>query len=287
MERKNTTKSPREWVIDSHRGAFKEGLLENSIESYTESYYQGCNCFECDLRRTKDNEIVLIHNKTIDGIAKLATKVPPIEEFNEEPTGPVSSHTLAFLKALEFRNKQQILTLREFLELLKKLKIGAQIELKEGGYPDAILKCIEEANIRYDEINGPIFCSSFNWKAVLDLVNRAPNYKIPLYRFNQSTGLAFALQGLPVGSFIGKWILRQCKKKHIWGFATYYKYIPVNRIAYAHEMGVKFCPRVPDDINLINQYIDAGVDGFETDNVPFIRDCIEKKGFRLWSLPLK
>lgn len=80
-------------------------------------------------------------------------------------------------------------------------------------------------------------------------------------------------------------MLRQCHARNIWGFTTYYKYLPIKRLAYAHSLKVKFCPRVPDDINLINQYIDAGVDGFETDNVPLIRDCIEKKGFELWPLP--
>ena len=32
----------REWVINSHCGAFKEGLLENSEELYIESWRQRC-----------------------------------------------------------------------------------------------------------------------------------------------------------------------------------------------------------------------------------------------------
>ncbi len=67
----------REWVINSHRGAFKEGLLENSEESYIESWRQGANMLETDLRITKDKQIVLIHNSTIDGIVKSAKYVPP------------------------------------------------------------------------------------------------------------------------------------------------------------------------------------------------------------------
>jgi glycerophosphoryl diester phosphodiesterase len=275
----------RQWVIDSHRGAFKEGLLENSIESYTQSYKEGCNCFECDLRITKDQQIMLIHNRTIDHIAKLAKKVPSEAEFHELPIGPIKEHTLAFLKALNFENNQQILTLAEFLELLKTLRMGAQIELKEGGYEDLILKTIQDAQINYGESLGPIVCTSFNASAVLRLIKKAPQYQIPLYTIENQNGLCFGLQGIPLSSWFGKWVLRQCGKKKIWGFMTYYKYIPIARLEYAHLNGVKFCPRVPDEINLVNAYIDAGVDGFETDNVPFIRKCIEDKGFKLWSLP--
>jgi glycerophosphoryl diester phosphodiesterase len=277
--------SEREWVINSHRGAFKEGLLENSIESYTEAYREGCNVLETDIRLSKDNQIVLIHNRTIDGIAKHAKSVPSPEKFNEIPVGPVKEHTTAFLKALNFQNDMKILTLDEFIELLKKLKMGAQIELKEGGFEDLILKVIQDAQIDYEQQLGPIVCTSFNASAVLRLVKKAQNYQIPLYEYNTRKGLAFGMQGIPLGSWYGKWVLRQCGKKHIWGFMTYYKYIPIKRLAFAHDEGVRFCPRLPDDEQLVNAYIDAGVDGFETDNVPFIRKMIEKKGFKLWPLP--
>jgi glycerophosphoryl diester phosphodiesterase len=276
----------REWVIDSHRGAFKEGLLENTVESYTQSYKEGANMLECDLRLTKDRQIVLIHNRTIDHLAKdFAIGLPTEAEFHESPEGPVKSHTLAYLKAMKFRNDAEIMTLPEFLDFLKKLRIGAQIEMKEMGFEDLIAKCIAESNLDYKELIGPVVCTSFNWGTVLKLQKAMKSYETPLYLPKKQVGLAFGLQAIPLGSFYGNWVLRQCRVHNIWGFTTYYKYIPISRIAYAHSQNVKFCPRVPDDIDLINKYIDAGVDGFETDSVPLIRECIEKKGFELWPLP--
>ncbi len=73
----------------------------------------------------------------------------------------------------------------------------------------------------------------------------------------------------------------------IWrGFMTYYKYLPAKMIAYAHQCGVKFCPRVPDNKDLVAEYIRAGVDGFETDNIGFIRQCISEAGFEPPPIPI-
>jgi hypothetical protein len=89
---------------------------------------------------------------------------------------------------------------------------------------------------------------------------------------------------VPIGSIFGNIFLKRFEKHQVWGGMTHYRYMPVKRIALAHKHGVKFCPRVPDDVDLINAYLDAGVDGFETDNVPLIRKCSEAKGVELWPL---
>jgi glycerophosphoryl diester phosphodiesterase len=266
------------FIIDSHRGAFKNGLLENSIPAFTESIFEGANCVECDIRITRDKEIVLIHNGTIDHIAKLATTIPDIKEFGEGPTGPIKEHTLAYLKSLKYPNDACILTLNEYLEFIGKYKIGAQIELKEGGYEDLILKTIEDANLDYSSHVAPVVCSSFNFLAVRRLVKKAKQYRIPLYTHDGDIGLAFGFQGIATGSFVGKFILRRFHKMNIWGGMTFYKYMPVKMLGYAHKYGVKFCPRIPNNKELAMEYLKTGVDGFETDDIAFVRKCVEESG---------
>lgn len=273
------------FVIDSHRGAFKEGLLENSVLSFTQSYKEGANCVESDIRLTKDGQIALIHNKTIDHIAKSAIHVPEFDEFNEGPTGPVRKHSMAYLNALKFEHDAEILDFPNYLNMLNDLKIGAQIELKEFGFEDLILQQIEDANIDYESLLGPIVCTSFNYLAVKRLINKASKYNIPLYKYDGTAGLAFGFQAISTGAFYGKWALRGLAKSEIWGGMTHYRYMPIKQLEYAHSLGVKFCPRVPDEKELIYAYIEAGVDGFETDNVPLIRECCEEKGIELWPLP--
>ena len=269
-----------EFIINSHRGVFKTGMLENSIPSYEAALKQGANVLECDIRLTKDKQVVLIHNKTIDGIAKHAASTPDPAEFGELPSGPVREHTLAFLKALKYEHGCEILTLDEFLGFLKDNKVGAQIELKEAGFESMLVDKMRAAAIDHDSLKAPIVFTSFFWPAIVKLQKLLWKSELPKYDFfNNKKGVCAGLQALPIGSFLGPWLLRQCKKKRIWGLMTFYKYIPAFRIPYAHECGVKFCPRVPDDEALILLYINVGVDGFETDNVPLIRECIKKAGF--------
>jgi glycerophosphoryl diester phosphodiesterase len=265
----------KEWVIDSHRGAFKNGLLENSIPAFYESFTEGANMLECDLRITKDGQIVLMHNKTIDHISSLSLN-PPETRLK----GPIKNISLEQLKSLKFDHDAEILTLGEFLEFLKKYNVGAQIELKEMGYEKQIIEIIEAVNIDYEKLIGPIVLTSFNILAIrrcIKELKKKPN--IPQYRYPNTKGLGLGLQAIPLGAFYGNAVLRWCKRNNIWGFTTYYKYLPISKIHYAHECGVKFCPRVPDDPELIKKYIEADVDGFETDNVPLIRKLIEEHGY--------
>jgi hypothetical protein len=109
--------------------------------------------------------------------------------------------------------------------------------------------------------------------------------EIPLYKYPDTPGLALGLQAIKVAGAFGRWVLRRCQARAIWGFCTYYKWLPPRMIAYAHQCGVRFCPRVPDDEALVSEYVQADADGFETDNVPFIRKAISRAGFELPPLP--
>ncbi|MHA1681744.1 MAG: glycerophosphodiester phosphodiesterase [Promethearchaeota archaeon] len=268
------------FIIDSHRGAFKNGLLENSIPAFREAVSEGANVLECDIRGTKDGDIALVHNGTIDHVASFAKHVPDESEFGEVAVGKVKEHTMEYLHALKFDQGASILSLQEFLNFLADVKVGAQIELKGFHFHKEIIENLGKIEIDHEGLKGPIVFTSFNALAILRLRKMVKKAGLPMYDFFKETrGFAFGLQAIPLGSFFGKFVLRRCKKNGIWGFMTYYKNLPANRIAYAHKMGVKFCPRVPDDEELILSYINSDVDGFETDNVPFVLNCIQKAGF--------
>ncbi|MHA1869467.1 MAG: glycerophosphodiester phosphodiesterase, partial [Promethearchaeota archaeon] len=206
---------------------------------------------------------------------------------HESPTGPVKEHTLAFLKAVKFPNNAQILTLKEFLvDVLDKFKLGTQIELKEGGYEEKILKAIEEANLNYEEHLASVVCTSFNYLAVRRLLSLSRNYNIPLYTHQGDIGLAFGIQGIKLGiPIFGKWFLRKCYRDNIWGGMTHYSNLPARRIEYGHKYHFHFIPRVPNDKKLVMDYIRHDVDGFETNNIAFIRECIKEAGYNLPPLP--
>ncbi|MEN4400357.1 hypothetical protein A5731_22375 [Mycolicibacterium conceptionense] len=87
--------------VVAHRGASHD-FPEQTRAAYTEALRQGADALECDVRLTKDGELVLIHDKTVDRTSN--------------GTGRVGDMTLVELQALDF-DGHGILTLDEFIQL--------------------------------------------------------------------------------------------------------------------------------------------------------------------------
>ncbi|WP_432669702.1 alpha/beta hydrolase [Mycolicibacterium fortuitum] len=98
------TRSPAERPVTqvvAHRGASHD-FPEQTRAAYTEALRQGADALECDVRLTKDGQLVLIHDKTVDRTSN--------------GTGRVGDMTLAELQALDF-DGHGILTIDEFIQL--------------------------------------------------------------------------------------------------------------------------------------------------------------------------
>ena len=141
------TQSAKNIYVAAHRG-WRSKYPENTMESFRAALSLGVDQLELDIRVTKDNELVVIHDPTVDRTTN--------------GTGRVCDFTLAELKALdagshkgeEFRGCK-IPTLLEFMELIKDLPtMTVDFELKE--YPvdgndavaydvcDRVLRLIDE-----------------------------------------------------------------------------------------------------------------------------------------------
>ncbi|GHV02289.1 hypothetical protein FACS1894211_13430 [Clostridia bacterium] len=104
-----------EMFFMAHRGA-SNLRPENTMEAFKEAEAQKADLFEYDLQLTSDNQIVIMHddsvNRTTNG------------------DGTVASKTLAELKALTIRTSYKIPTLREVFEYFQDKDIVHQIEIK-------------------------------------------------------------------------------------------------------------------------------------------------------------
>ena len=108
--------------IWAHRGA--SGYApENTLESFELAIEQKADGIELDVQMTKDGELVVIHDETIDRTGN--------------GTGRVQDHTLKELKALNFNKTHpeyasaKIPTLREVYELVKPSGITVNVEMKD------------------------------------------------------------------------------------------------------------------------------------------------------------
>lgn len=105
--------------VAAHRG-FSSQYPENTLAAFKAAIDLDVDQIETDIRITKDNELVLIHDAALDRTTN--------------GSGKVCDYTLAELKQFNAGNGEHIPTLREFLELVKDHPtITVDIELKE--YP--------------------------------------------------------------------------------------------------------------------------------------------------------
>ena len=120
------TQSPNYIYVAAHRG-WRTKYPENTLEAFRAAEALGVDQLELDIRVTKDNELVIIHDATVDRTT--------------DGSGLVCEKTLAELKALDagiFKGEEfagcRIPTVIEFMEFIKDNKtITLDVELKE--YP--------------------------------------------------------------------------------------------------------------------------------------------------------
>jgi len=106
--------------VAGHRG-WRGKYPENTMKGFKAAFDIGIDQIETDVHITKDGELVLIHDKTVDRTTN--------------GTGKVCDMTLAELRQLDAGDGEQIPTFKELLELASNYPtVTLDIELKE--YPE-------------------------------------------------------------------------------------------------------------------------------------------------------
>ena len=138
-------------VVVSHRGDWRFAA-ENSIEGFNSSIGLGVNMIELDLQKTKDGQLILLHDKTLDRTTT--------------GKGHPGDYTLGEIKQLVLRNgcgvptSQRVPTLEEAM-LAVKGKVWVNVD-KGYEYFDDVLKVLErtgttkqviiKASVPYEQI---------------------------------------------------------------------------------------------------------------------------------------
>jgi glycerophosphoryl diester phosphodiesterase len=174
-----------------HRGA-RAYEPENTLRSFKKALEIGVNAVELDVRKTRDHQLVVIHDadvkRTTDG------------------KGLVSDLTVKEIKEFTAEKGEKIPTLKEALDFLDK-KVKILIELKEEGVDEKVLSLVREGGLQKNVVvvsfseealrkvrkldkeveTGLIYVKHKNpVKAALDL---EASYLLPLYRFTHSANV--------------------------------------------------------------------------------------------------
>lgn len=149
--------------IFAHRGS--SGYApENTLEAFRLAMEQGADGIELDVHLTKDGEVVVIHDETIDRTGS--------------GHGKVRDYTLEELKKFSFHNHMekyqgvQIPTLKEVLDLVKNSSMKVNIELKTGIY---WYEGIEEKTmeiVKSRKMEDRVIYSSFNHYSIQKILEQ-------------------------------------------------------------------------------------------------------------------
>lgn len=178
-EDRTVSRKPKIWA---HRGA--SGYApENTLEAFLLATDMGADGVGLDVQLTKDGQIVVVHDETIQRVS--------------DGKGRVADYTLEELKTFNFNKTHpeyceicRIPTLREVLECLKDTGLKVNIELKTGivfyeGIEEKTALLVQEMG--YED---RVLYSSFNHCSVLKVREYQPEAKIAFLYSHELVGVA-------------------------------------------------------------------------------------------------
>lgn len=244
--------------VAAHRG-WKAKYPENTLEAFAAALDLGVDQLETDVRITKDGELVLIHDATIDRTTN--------------GTGKVCDYTLEQLKRFDAGNGARIPTLVEFMELVKDHPfITLDIELKEypleGKETEAYQVCDRVLSI-IDEYGFTQRCVINSWNGKLnEYIHKTYQniYKQHVYFPQKFLGICernpyeYAYCTCLIGLSAGE-------------------YTPEEAIQLQKDTGVRLWAGTDaKDEQMIDRYLDMGIELITCDNPDEVLTILRKKG---------
>jgi len=221
-----------------HRGA-RAYEPENTLRSYKKALELGVDAVELDVRRTKDDEIVVIHDADVDRTTN--------------GKGLVNQLTLKEIEQFKTEKDEKIPTLEEALVFLDK-KVKVLIELKETGLEEKVLKIVQTKGLEKN-----VIIVSFIEDALRKI--RELNGKV-------ETGLIYTRHKNPVKA------ASDLKATYL---LPLYRFTHTSDVQKAHQNGLKVIVWTINNPEEVAEYSKKGVDGITSDKPDIFSEAEQKK----------
>jgi glycerophosphoryl diester phosphodiesterase len=222
-----------------HRGA-KGHAPENTFASFQLAVEMGVSAVETDVHLSKDGEVVLIHDHSVDRTT--------------DGRGFVKDLTLRDLKQLDAGNwydprfaGQRIPTLSELLEWARD-RVGVAIEIKNGpiyypGIAEKVIRLLKEHSMERQAI-----LISFDHLVLREAKMIAPEI---------ATGILY------VGRFVNE--LGAARAAAADALHPNWAFVTPDLVEKAHAAGLAVSPWCPNDLSTLRLLSEMGVDSIGTD----------------------
>jgi glycerophosphoryl diester phosphodiesterase len=209
-----------------HRGA-RAYEPENTLSSFRRALELGVDAVELDVRRTRDNELVVIHNadvnKTTNG------------------TGAVNELTLEKIQGFVTKKGEHVPTLEDVLDAVAK-RVKVLVELKETGLEEQVIDLIRKKRLIEN-----VIIISFH-EDVLRKVRELSD--------EVEMGLIYVRHKNPIGAAL------DLKAEYL---LSLYRFTHSANVKKAHEAGLKVIVWTINSKEEADEYKKKGVDGIASD----------------------
>jgi glycerophosphoryl diester phosphodiesterase len=209
-----------------HRGA-RAYEPENTLRSFQKAIELGADALELDVRKTKDAQLVVIH----DADVKRTTN----------GKGLVIDLTMEQIKSLSAEKGEKIPTLEETLAFLDK-KVKVFVELKEAGIEEQVLALVRKKALKKNVIIVSFLEDTLRKVRELD--------------DEVETGLIYAKHKNPLKAAL------ELKAQWLLGF---YKFTHTANVQKAHEKGLKVLVWTVNTPEEVAEMVKKGVDVIASD----------------------
>jgi glycerophosphoryl diester phosphodiesterase len=219
-------------LVIGHRGAAGYEP-ENTIRSFGRAMEMGVDMIELDVHLTRDEELVVIHDDTVDRTT--------------DGRGYVRDMDIEEIRLLDAGRGERIPTLDEVFRLVWG-KCAINIELKGLGTAQPVLDFLDELIASREGRTDQILISSFNPDMLIEARDRTRKYALGVLVKDEPYGAEEF--GKEIGAF-------SVNPEH--------RYLAVDFVKGSHETDLKVFPWTVNDPGDISRMKDLGVDGIITD----------------------
>jgi glycerophosphoryl diester phosphodiesterase len=226
----------------AHRGA-RSCAPENTLLAFAVAYDLGADGVECDLRRSRDGALVVMHDALVDRTTN--------------GTGEVATMSLAELHSLDAgrhpRIPQRIPTVEETLALAYERNREINLEIKAGEAEEAIGTALAAVSILgeiEDAFRPRVLVSSYHFAALVELKRSLPWLRI---------ALLYNMQ------WKGKDLIGPARKLGAEAIHPQSALASAELIRQAQASGLRVNVWTVNRRSTIHQFLDWGVDGLFSD----------------------
>ena len=130
---------PPPLTIVAHRG-LAEGAPENTLAAFRQSISRGIQVIELDLRVTRDDQLVVLHDLTVDRTT--------------DCSGAVAAMDLARIKTCDAGKGERVPTFAEALALVRGKPVRLLVDVKAGTPLAPVLRAVRQAGAEQEIILG-------------------------------------------------------------------------------------------------------------------------------------